>query len=211
MPGVNTPGRIGRIPSVDTARNTQARTGGRSARVRKAVLDAALELLLERGYDGLSVAGVAQAADVAETTVYRRWASKAELAAAAIGELAAAENPLPDTGSLPGDLEALLRQVVDLLRRPDIERVIRASVALGSDEPGQAEARAAFYRMRTAGSAQIAVRAIGRGELPSGTDPEAVIEQLVAPAYLRLLLTGAPLDDALIEESVRRTLAAFAD
>jgi hypothetical protein len=53
----------------------------------------------------------------------------------------------------------------------------------------QAQARTAFHRMRTAGSAQVAVRTIERGELPAGTDPEAVIEQLVAPAYLRLLLT----------------------
>ena len=186
------------------------RTGGRSARVRKAVLDAALALMLERGYDGLSVAEVAQAAGVAETTVYRRWPTKAELAAAAIGELAAAENPLPDTGSLEGDLTTLLTQIVELLRRPDIERVARASVALSSDDPDQAQARMAFYRMRTAGSAQVAVRAIERGALPAGTDPEAVIEQLVAPAYLRLLLTGGPLDDALVATSVQRTLAAFA-
>jgi AcrR family transcriptional regulator len=174
--------------------------------VRKAVLDAALALLLERGYDGLSISEVAQIAEVAETTVYRRWPTKAELAAAAIGELAAAENPLPDTGSLEGDLTALLAQIVDLLRRPEIERVARASVALSSD---QAQARTAFYRMRTAGSAQVAVRAIERGELPAEADPEAVIEQLVAPAYLRLLLTGGPLDDALVTDSVRRTLAAF--
>jgi AcrR family transcriptional regulator len=185
------------------------RTGGRSARVRKAVLDAALALLLERGYDGLSIAEVAQIAEVAETTVYRRWPTKAVLAAAAIGELAAAENPLPDTGSLEGDLTALLTQIVDLLRRPEIERVARASVALSSDDPDQAQARTAFYRMRAAGSAQVAVRAIERGELPAETDPEAVIEQLVAPAYLRLLLTGGPLDDTLVTDSVRRTLAAF--
>ncbi len=186
------------------------RTGGRSARVRKSVLDAALALLLERGYEGLSIAEVAQVAEVAETTVYRRWPAKADLAAAAIGELAAVENPLPDTGSLEGDLTALLEQIVDLLRRPDIERLARASAALSNDDAEQAQARAAFYRMRTAGSAEVAVRAIQRGELPAETDPAAVIEQLVAPAYLRLLLTGGPLDEALVTDSVRRTMAAFA-
>jgi hypothetical protein len=40
--------------------------------------------------------------------------------------------------------------------------------------------------------------------------PEAVIEQLVAPAYLRLLPTGGPLDHTLTADSVQRTLAAFA-
>jgi AcrR family transcriptional regulator len=178
--------------------------------VRQAVLDAALALLLERGYDGLSVAEVAQAAEVAETTVYRRWPTKAKLAAAAIGELAAAENPLPETGSLAGDLTTLLTQIVDLLRRPDIGRLARAGVAIVGDDPEQTQARTAFYRMRTAGSSQVAIRAIERGELPAGTDPEAVIEHLVAPAYLRLLLTGGPLDTALVTDCVQRTLAAFA-
>jgi AcrR family transcriptional regulator len=186
------------------------RTGGRSARVRQAVLDAALALLLERGYDGLSVAEVARVAEVAETTVYRRWPTKAELVTAAIGELAANENPLPDTGSLRGDLTTLLTQIVDLLRRPEIERLARASVAVTGDDSGQAQARTAFYRMRTAGSAQVAVRAIERGELPAATDPEAVIEHLVAPAYVRLLLTGGRLDAALVTDCVQRTLAAFA-
>jgi AcrR family transcriptional regulator len=185
------------------------RTGGRSARVRQAVLDAALALLLERGYDGVSVAEVARAAGVAETTVYRRWPTKAGLITAAIGELAAAENPLPDTGSLTGDLTTLLTQIVDVLRRPEIERLARASVAAGGDEPEQTETRTAFYRMRVAGSAQIALRAIERGELPADTDPVAIIEYLVAPAYLRLLLTGGPLDPAFVTDCVQRALAAF--
>jgi AcrR family transcriptional regulator len=185
------------------------RTGGRSARVRRAVLDAALALLLERGYDGLSVAEVARNAEVAETTVYRRWPTKADLVTAAIGELAAAKNPLPDTGSLTGDLTTLLTQIVDVLRRPEIERLARASVAVAGDNPEQTETRTVFYRTRIAGSSQVAVRAIERGELPAGTDPEAVIEHLVAPAYLRLLLTGGPLDAALVADCVQRTMAAF--
>ncbi|HET6509051.1 MAG TPA: TetR/AcrR family transcriptional regulator C-terminal ligand-binding domain-containing protein [Baekduia sp.] len=178
--------------------------------MRAAVLDAALAALLEHGYDGMNVADIARTAGVAETTVYRRWATKADLAAAAIGELAVVENPLPDTGSLRGDLRALLAQIMALLRRPEVERLARAAVALAGDDPRRSEARTAFYRARTAGSATVAVRAIERGELPAGADAEAVIEYLVAPAYLRLLLTGGPLDEVLLDDSVDRTIAAFA-
>src|ERR1700758_3230045 len=76
------------------------RPGGRSARVRKAVLDATLSRLLANAFAGLTVADVAADAGVAETTVYRRWPTKSALTAAALAELAAADNPTPDTGTL---------------------------------------------------------------------------------------------------------------
>lgn len=188
---------------------TTARPGGRSAQVRRATLDAALQLLLERGYDGLTFPAVADRAGVAESTVYRRWPTRADLAAAAIGQLAAAENPLPDTGTLEGDLRELAGQIIALLRRPEVERVVRAAAGLDGDGDDMVRARAGFYHDRVASSAEIARRAIDRGELPPDTDPEEVVEHLVAPAYVRVLLTGRPLDDALRERSVRRTLAAF--
>ncbi|MFA9269311.1 MAG: TetR/AcrR family transcriptional regulator [Baekduiaceae bacterium] len=184
------------------------RPGGRSARVREAVLQAALDQLLRGGYDALSIPEVARTAGVAESTVYRRWPTNADLAAAALGELAAAENPVPDTGSLEGDLHALLAQILELLRRPEVERIVRAAAAVGHG--GQdADLRAIYWRTRFAGSSVIVTRAIDRGEVPQGTDPEGVIEFLVGPVYLRLLLTGRPLDDDLLVESVRRTLTAY--
>jgi AcrR family transcriptional regulator len=172
-------------------------------------LAAATEQLLARGYEGLSVSEVAESAGVALTTVYRRWPTKADLAAAVVGDLAAVSNPLPDTGTLEGDLSRLLAQILELLRRPEVERIVRAATTLPASVGGAVEARNAFFQARTAGSAQLVSRAIARGELPADTDPEVVIEFLVGPAYLRLLLSGRPLDDALLAESVQRTLAAF--
>lgn len=195
-------------PGVPTAQPPQRRTGGRSARVREAVLGAALEQLLAHGYDGLRIPEVARAAGVAETTVYRRWATKADLAADALGELATTENPVPDTGTLAGDLDALLTQILDLLRRPEVARIVRTAAAIGR-EGDDAEARTDYWRTRFAGASVIVERAVARGELAADTDPEALVELLVAPAYLRLLLTGRPLDDALVSSSVARVLAAY--
>ncbi len=196
------------LAGVSEATTPKRRPGGRSARVREAVLRAALEQILERGYGGLSVVDVAKAAGVADTTVYRRWPTKAELAAAALGEMAAEENPLPDTGTLEGDLRVLLEQILELLRRPEVARIVRAAATFDSEDL-DAETRFAYWRRRFTGSSEVVTRAIARGEVPEGTDGEALLEFLVAPAYLRLLLTGEPLDDALVEDSVRRTLAAF--
>jgi AcrR family transcriptional regulator len=170
------------------------------------VLDATLNRLLANGFAGLTVAAVAADAGVAETTIYRRWPTKSALAAAALAELAAAENPTPDTGTLESDLRTVLTQILDLLRRPDVERIIRALAALADDVAGMSETRTAFLQTRVAGMQDIVTRASTRGELPEGVDPADVLETLVAPAYLRLLITGLPLDDALVERSVRAAL-----
>ena len=52
----------------------------------------------------------------------------------------------------------------------------------------------------------ILTRAVERGEIPPQSDPQAVIEQLVAPAYFRALVTKQPLDARLTETSVERAL-----
>jgi hypothetical protein len=100
----------------------------------------------------------------------------------------------------------VLTQILDLLRRPDVERIIRALAALADDVAGMTETRNAFLQTRVAGMQDIVTRASTRGELPEGVDPADVLETLVAPAYLRLLITGLPLDDALVERSVRAAL-----
>jgi AcrR family transcriptional regulator len=174
--------------------------------VRKSVLDATLNRLLADGFDGLSIASVASDAGVAETTVYRRWATKSALTAAALAELAATDNPSPDTGTLEGDLRIVLSQVLDLFRRPEVERIIRALAALPDDVPGMADARATFFQARTSAAADIATRATERGELQDAVDIQDLLETLVAPAYMRLLVTGLPLDDALLDRSVRAAL-----
>jgi AcrR family transcriptional regulator len=179
------------------------RPGGRSARVRKAVLDAALTSLLTDGFERVSVAAIAAEAGVAESTVYRRWATKSSLVAAAIGELAASENPTPNTGSLEQDLRVVLNQILAVIGRPEIERLVRALAALGDDVPGIAEARAEFFATRVAGMRDILDRAVARGEIREGADAVEVLETLVAPAYLRLLMTGLPLDRALARRAVR--------
>jgi AcrR family transcriptional regulator len=174
--------------------------------VRKSVLDATLNRLLADGFDGLSIASVASDAGVAETTIYRRWPTKSALTAAALAELAATDNPTPDTGTLEDDLRTVLSQVLDLLRRPEVERIIRALAALPDDVPGMADARATFFQARISAAADIATRATERGELQDTVDIQDLLETLVAPAYMRLLVTGLPLDDVLLDRSVRAAL-----
>ncbi|WP_059039192.1 TetR/AcrR family transcriptional regulator [Gordonia desulfuricans] len=175
--------------------------------MQDAVATAALDQLLEHGLPGLTIRGVAQAAGVAETTVYRRWPSTNHLAAAALLKLADDDNPLPDTGSLENDLRELLEQVVALLSRREVMRVVRGAAAMDDDDPTVAAAKDAFFSRRFANSTLIVKRAIARGELPAGTDAFRLIETLVAPAYLRAILVDRPLDDELVDTCVRFAIA----
>src|SRR6516162_9222771 len=87
----------------------RARTGGRSARVREAVLSAVREELMDGGYAALSHIVVARRAGVDPATVYRRWPTRSRLAVDAIIELAENAVPVPDTGRLASDLRMLHR------------------------------------------------------------------------------------------------------
>jgi AcrR family transcriptional regulator len=88
------------------------RPGGRTARIRAAVLDAVVAELTEHGYAGASVERVAQRAGIAKTTIYRRWSGLGGLLADLMAGYAAQEIPVPDEGDLGSDLRALSRATV---------------------------------------------------------------------------------------------------
>lgn len=177
------------------------RTGGRSARVREAVLAAALAQVAEHGFEGLRVADVAARAGVAETTVYRRWPTPTTLVADAVTEMAAEGNPPPDTGDLREDFLLLARQITALLGGPGIARILGTALAMASD-PEIDAARARFWDARFASSALVVERAVARGDLPDGVVPRAVLETLAAPIYFRILVGGAPPDQVFLERCV---------
>ncbi|WP_160050695.1 MULTISPECIES: TetR/AcrR family transcriptional regulator [unclassified Nocardiopsis] len=180
---------------------------GRGAKVRAAVLAATLTELGERGYSGLSVEGVAQRAGVHKTTVYRRWRDRQSLVVDALGQVVAQDVPMPDTGTLEGDLRAMARSLVDVLASPT-GAVIAAMLADAVRIPEVARARDRMFDDRVARARPVVERARARGELPPHTDPRDLVRALAAPVYLRLLVTGDPLDARAVEEAVRSALAA---
>lgn len=182
------------------------RTGGRSARVRSAVLQATIAQLLEVGYDRLSVHEVAAAAGVAPTTVYRRWPTRAELILAALQELSAVAIEVPDTGTLEGDLRSLIRSIAATVGQPALRPVQRSIAALPDDVAG--EYRRSFWADRLDRTSAVVERAIARGELPKGTEPSHVLELLIAPIWFRLIISDTPLDDDALDRWVRAAIAA---
>lgn len=177
----------------------EQRPGGRAARVRSDVLAAASELLMEVGYDKTSVEDVAARAGVHKTTVYRRWPTKPELIAAAVGAQAAENVPVPDTGSVVGDLQAFAREIVANVGSEGGTRRSRSLVAAAATSDEVADNMHALWAERLAISATIVERAIERGELPPGSDPNLIIETLIGPIWVRLLLTGEPINNDLAD------------
>jgi AcrR family transcriptional regulator len=196
-------------PMTTSQRVTGARPGGRSARVRAAVLAAALEELAAVGYADLTIEAVAERAGVHRTTVYRRWPDKRSLVLGALLDYAADQLTLPDTADLRRDLLLLGRAIDSDLGRPQAHALLCTMVA---DRPGSSElsdVRTQFWADRWRQAQAIPRRAIERGELPAGTDPAAVIDMLVGPIHLRRFIQGQPMTATEIDDLATRVVAAF--
>ncbi|TSD99807.1 TetR/AcrR family transcriptional regulator [Skermania sp. ID1734] len=186
------------------------RPGGRSARVVAAAHAATLELLAEIGYENLQLSDVAKRAHVNKTTVYRRWPTKAALVADLLATFTEINVATPDTGSLQGDLERLLSDIASALRNRAVRAVLYGTLTGAEDSDDIRGAQSRFWQERFHHSGAIVERAVTRGEVPSGTDPRALLEMAASPIYLRTLFTTDAVDPEYIAEIARRTIRAFA-
>jgi AcrR family transcriptional regulator len=166
------------------------RPGGRTARVRAAVLRAAGDVLAERGFAHLDLADVARRAEVGKTTVYRRWGSVTGLVADLLAEMAEGSLPREETGSVLGDLRANALLVQRTLADPRQGPLFRAVIAAATCDGRTAEALRRFYDVRVDEWAPCVEQGVARGELPAGTDARAVVRAVSAPLYYELLTTG---------------------
>lgn len=171
------------------------RPGGRSARVRAAVNQAVLDLLAERPYESISIEDVATRAGVHKTTVYRRWPTKVALVTDAALARSETEVPVPDTGSFASDLEQFCLSVARNLRSPVGGTTARNLIAAAAGSEELTRGTHEFWSERLGLATTIVRRAVDRGELDDSVDAGLLVETLVGPLYVRLLLSGEPLDD----------------
>ena len=142
-----------------------------------------------------------------ETSIYRRWGTKANLILDAVASETQAAVPAPDTGSLRDDLLALLGSIAAFITTPVGEMLLR--LALRNDLPEDRTARERFWAERFTTGQTVLERAQARGELRPGLDYRLTIETLIGAIYVRLLLTREPIDDALTEHVVDLILAGI--
>lgn len=174
----------------------------RDPAVDEAVKAAVLELLTERGWDGVSMDGVAARAHVGKASIYRRWSSRVQMVAEAITELNLGEIDRPDTGTLRGDLLVLHRAMIASLQGP-LGMASRAIIGVLPHEPDLAEAfRSGPLGVWAEAFADVFTAAVARGELNPGTLGTVAGEAGPAVLLTRWLVTGKPLDDQLAVDVV---------
>ena len=164
----------------------------RSRAAQQAILNAALALLAESGFEGMSVEAVAERAGVGKATIYRRWKSKQELVAAALATIDA-QVALPDTGSTRGDLQELVRTYYRVTTAgtalgPSISRVV---VAAAHNPELLGILRETVMEKRKAMGQAILRRGVERGEVRPDVDLDLVIELLVGMILQRVVINSA--------------------
>jgi len=170
-----------------------------------AILEAALELLRERGYGKVTVDAIAERAGVGKQTMYRWWPSKADVVLEALAETARTSILDRDHGDLESDLRAFLTATFRALNGPHtLGPVMRGLMAEAQLDPKFAVRFGEYIAWRRASLSSILQRAMDRGEVPKGASIEAVVDMLYGAMWYRLLL------DRVIGPKFAATLAELA-
>lgn len=161
------------------------------------ILAAALDVLAEVGYDGMTVDMVATRAKAGKATLYRRWPSKAELVVDAVGCMKQGEftpDHLPDTGTLRGDLIAMIKP--HSISDGERKLKIMAGVAsmLGRDPQLADAVRQAITEPRVAINRRLMQRAVDRGEVRADVDIETIAHLGPSMSAYRVLVLRLPVD-----------------
>jgi AcrR family transcriptional regulator len=194
----------------DTTAQAPRRGRPRSEKARKAILAAAIDLLLDQGLHAMSMDDVAERAGVSKATIYRWWASKELLALDALATEWAAPIPTTqrDTGSLRGDLLARFQPWLRQLNEKPFGRVLAGLIAEAQTSPRFAELyREQFVQPRRDATRLIITRAIQRGEISANTDMEVILDLLYGPIYHRLLHKHAPLTEPFVQQVIETDIA----
>jgi AcrR family transcriptional regulator len=182
----------------------------RSLAADAAILDAALEVFADAGWDGFTIEEVAVRAGVGKATIYRRYPCKVDLVMAAAGCVAFSASAAPDTGNVADDLRAVARSLVELLTKTPAGRAVPQVVAAVERNADLRRAHRGLSASRRASTTNAVRRGIERGELPPDTDPELVADMIAGPIFYRRLLSGAKLDAAYADRVVDNALRAVA-
>ncbi len=183
------------------------RPGGRAARVRAAVLSAALEELGRHGAE-LTMEDVAACAGVHKTTVYRRWPTKEQLLTDAVVDHVRRAMSVPDTGDIDADLATLAQAIAATLRTPADAAIARSVLTVGPSSPGLEAAALAYGTNRLQAARTRLAAAVAAGQIPDDTDIDTMSQAIAGPLFLGLLVTHRPIDDDGAERVARDALIA---
>ncbi|HEX4703583.1 MAG TPA: TetR/AcrR family transcriptional regulator [Pseudonocardiaceae bacterium] len=175
------------VPGTRATRRTPER--------RAAICDSVFALLAEVGYDRMTMDAVAARAHVSKATIYRNWPDKPDLVADALSYHFSDAPVLPDTGSLRGDLLAVLTRACQAGNGLDGEVIVGVMTAAARNPMLAKTMHEAMYEKKHGMHEALIGRAVRRGEVPPGTDPH-LLHEVLHSMLLTRRLECYQLDDA---------------
>jgi len=169
------------------------------------VLTATFELLSENGVGGLTVDEVSRRSGVAKTTIYRHWPTREALVVDACSRISA-EQEVPDTGSLEGDVTAILANIAHLLSTARWASVLPSIVDVAERDPEFADIHRSIQHGHAEPLREVLERAADRGELAMAADRSTMIAGLMGPLFYRRWFSREPIDDQFIKTIVRNVI-----
>jgi AcrR family transcriptional regulator len=182
----------------------------RDPEVDRAILDAVVDVLSERGFEGLTMDAVACRAGVSRASVYRRFTGRIELLDAACRAFTPPPPEPPDTGAVRSDLIALATSLARTVGRTDTGRLFPTMLGASAAHPEVREALGRFTASRRSPSVEVIRRGVERGELAPDTDPDLLADLLVGAIVYRILIRGGRVSARRIEQTVDLLLGGAA-
>ncbi|MET8586895.1 TetR/AcrR family transcriptional regulator [Streptomyces collinus] len=179
--------------------------------VTEAIRAAVFEELAAVGYARMSIEGIARRAGVGKTAVYRRWRSKLHLVLDVVSAMAVMGLPVPDTGSLEGDLRLLYEVTSRALRHPVASQIIPDLQAEAARNPDIADAmQKALRDGQDSVASRIVAAAERRGEVRPGVNPDLALDLISGPLYWRSVVIRSPkLPKGYLADLARATAGAL--
>jgi AcrR family transcriptional regulator len=197
-----------REPSVmkrPTPKAADERIDERVRRSKEAVMAATFELLSETGLAGVSVDAVAARSGVAKTTIYRHWSSRAALLLDACAKMSAKREP-PGTGSLKGDIAALMKDLAERLQTARFSATLPSVIDAAERDPDIARVHARLHAGLISAFRAVIEGAQRRGELPRNREATGFVAMLIGPLFYRRWFSREPLDRQFVKEVIEHAI-----
>jgi AcrR family transcriptional regulator len=184
----------------ETAGEAETAAPGHAGRPRddareQAILDAAITVLAEVGYDRMTMDAVAAQAKASKATIYRRWPGKAELVIEAMRRRVVLGELYPDLGSLRAELTVFVERVCTHVGGLDGNIICGLAAATRNDPELALSLKESVFDETLSSLDEVIERAKARGELGPNATSSILLEVVPAVAIMRAM-KGEPFDDA---------------
>ena len=178
----------------------------RVTRSRAAILKAAAELLIEGGASGVTIEGIAERSGVAKTTIYRHWESRSRLVFDAFESLFQHPAQVETEGTLKGQLEVWLNQLIRGLTQSSWAPAATALIDAADRDEEMRQLLHDFLLVRMADARKLLREAAENSELRPGLDVDVAVSALAGPVFYRRLVSRETLDGEFVVSVVAEFL-----